>query len=143
MAGPGRPKTGGRKPGSLNKRTLEVHEILEKLEFNLVEECVALYKRTSLEEYTGGVAAKCLDILFSRVYPKKGEMKLTGDLTQNLNIHGSVNLSQFSDEQAFVLAQKLIQKRLEAARTLGMIDVSGHLSSEGEQTRERNDSSED
>src|SRR3954463_4760940 len=64
-----RPENSGRKKGSRNIKSREVWEILERNEFDVVQELINLYKRTCLEEYTGGVAASCLKELRAMTYP--------------------------------------------------------------------------
>lgn len=65
----GRPKgiakSGGRKPGAKNKRTIIFGEVLDELRFNIPKEAVRLYRELPPEQ-----KLDCLKFLASYVHPK-------------------------------------------------------------------------
>jgi hypothetical protein len=72
MAGKGAPKTGGRQPGSLNKRTQLVSEILEANGINLVQ--MILNKIPLLDE---SEQVRAITALLPYVYPKLTASEVT------------------------------------------------------------------
>ncbi len=95
-----RPEGAGRKKGTPNKKTLEVHEILAKHNFNVIEELIELYNRTGNEDATAGVAVKCLTELASYCYPKRKALEVSGELN---NPYLAMSYEELKD----VIKQKL------------------------------------
>lgn len=69
------PPGAGRKKGTPNKDHKEITEILARNNFDIIQEFINLYHRTCKEEYTGGVAVKCLSELATYTYHKRTPMK--------------------------------------------------------------------
>lgn len=73
-----RPSNAGRRKGTPNKRTERIHEVLEKHNFNVIEEMIELYSLTKNEEHTVSTAAKLLCEIASYAYPKLKAIEHTG-----------------------------------------------------------------
>lgn len=76
-----RPANAGRKPGSVNKSSLLVREVLDNHGINLAEQIVVrLQKLTSLEQ------VRALTALLPYVYPKLNAIQISGDLNEKIEI---------------------------------------------------------
>lgn len=104
-------KTGGRKKGTVNKRTLILQEVLEKLQMNVPEKIAetltqvedALTRCMDAEELILGLRLKA-DIylnLMQYIYPRLKSIETT-DTTQKSNepIHVNVNWADENDHQS-------------------------------------------
>lgn len=116
----GVPKTpgSGRKPGSLNKKTLQVMEILHEHNFNVIEEFLFLYDKTN--NMRGGlpIAIKCLTELASYVYPKRSHSEHSGVNGEPILIDRP--LVELPDQELLELIPEATQVILENAKRNGI-----------------------
>lgn len=93
MFKPGKPKTGGRKPGTPNKKTQELLEVLQAHDFNPGEELIWCYTQAqriaSLRLRKGNLAGALLAIekaghiagdLAQYVFPRKKAIEHSGEV---------------------------------------------------------------
>lgn len=86
-----RKKTGGRKKGTPNKKTLEFAAELEKLDFNAVQKAVELYHNTDED----GVKANILTNFFKYLYPQRKAIDV--DYAENANLTVNINSKTMND----------------------------------------------
>jgi hypothetical protein len=79
-----KPKTGGRKTGTPNKRTVILREVLESLDFDLPKRLIEL-----LPDLDKPKQADVLLELMSYVYPKRKAVEHSGPDGQAIQIHQS------------------------------------------------------
>lgn len=123
-------KTGGRKAGTPNKKTLSLQESLEANDFNLVDKLLELYPYldTDKQAYT-------LLQLLSYVYPKRKSVENVVNLN-NTNPEEKPNHIELEDEK-----HKRKVRILEYQKTLMLIDdqfTKSVLSSMDENTLKKN-----
>lgn len=92
----GLPKTGGRKPGSLNKRTILFADVLEGLKFSIPQKAVELYEHLPCD-----LKLDCLKFLASFSHPKPVEREFSLSV---MNSQDTTAVEKLSDQEIMRLA---------------------------------------
>ena len=71
-----REKTGGRKKGTPNKKTLEFEKKLNECGFDAIEEAVCLFRNTEDDS----IKANILSNFFKYLYPQRKAVEISGEL---------------------------------------------------------------
>lgn len=78
-------KTGGRKKGTPNKSSLSASTILEKLDFNALDEMVTLYRQLKAEGELN-TAGGLLKEIASYQFPKRKAIEVTAETDSTVNV---------------------------------------------------------
>lgn len=120
MAAPkGHPRYGGRTKGTLNKRTASVLEILNKNNFDVIQELIDLYRACKTSGEPAQTALRCLEAVLPYVYPKVGAPDINIDVFMLQRIE---NLVSRPKQELITIATSEL-KRLGKADELSASDL--------------------